>query len=348
MEKEYRIFSTMSKIKIGQKVLISVLFLIFVVLASFFIGRYKIEPLRVVQLLAVAPSKWLDSPDASVFYYMRLPRIVIAMLVGAALSAAGSLFQGIFRNPLVSPDILGVSAGCSFGAALGIILSRYIPFPYLIQVVAFIFGITAMILAYAIASISRGEPVVMLILAGMVVGSFSGAALSFMKFIADPYDELPAIVFWTMGGFYRANWDIVINLFLSLAPCLIVTILLAWKVNVISLGDEEASSLGINTRYLRLILLSVGTFIVASCVSVSGCIGWVGLIIPHAARIIVGPDHKYSIPMSMLIGGTFVILMDNLARSLISAEIPISILTAALGTPFFAYLLIKGRGNAWR
>lgn len=333
---------------ITLKLFLAVTFLICIVFFSFFIGRYRIEPLRLVQLFTVAPAKWLDTPESSVFYYMRLPRIILAMLVGAALSAAGSLFQGIFRNPLVSPDILGVSAGCCFGAALGIILSQYIPLPYLVQLLAFVFGVVAMILSYGIASISRGEPIVMLILAGMVVGSFANAALSFIKFIADPYDELPAIVFWTMGGLYRAGWGVVINLFFSVIPCMIILLLLSWKINVLSLGDEEASSLGVNTRYLRLVFLALGTFIVASCVSVAGCIGWVGLVIPHAARIIVGPDHKISLPMSMLIGGSFVMLMDNMARSLISAEIPISILTAAIGTPFFAYLLIKGRGNAWR
>ena len=314
----------------------------------FFIGRYKIEPMRLVQLLTTAPSNWLASSDTSVFYYIRLPRILLAVLVGAALSTAGALFQGVFRNPLVSPDILGVSAGCCLGAALGIVLSRYISIPYLMQILAFMFGILAMILAYSIASISRGEPVVMLILAGMIVGSFANAALSFIKFTADPYEELPAIVFWIMGGLYRANWYMVLNILIILIPSMLLIILLSWKVNILSLGDEEASSLGINTRCFRLVLLGLGTLIVASCVSVSGSIGWVGLVIPHAARIIVGPDHKYSIPMSMLIGGAFVVLMDNIARSLISAEIPISILTAAIGTPFFAYLLIKGRGSAWR
>ncbi|MDR9756037.1 MAG: FecCD family ABC transporter permease [Thermacetogeniaceae bacterium] len=334
--------------KVALKIFLAIVVLLCAVVISFFIGRYKIEPMRLVQLLTTAPSNWLASSDTSVFYYIRLPRILLAVLVGAALSTAGALFQGVFRNPLVSPDILGVSAGCCLGAALGIVLSRYISIPYLMQILAFMFGILAMILAYSIASISRGEPVVMLILAGMIVGSFANAALSFIKFTADPYEELPAIVFWIMGGLYRANWYMVLNILIILIPSMLLIILLSWKVNILSLGDEEASSLGINTRCFRLVLLGLGTLIVASCVSVSGSIGWVGLVIPHAARIIVGPDHKYSIPMSMLIGGAFVVLMDNIARSLISAEIPISILTAAIGTPFFAYLLIKGRGSAWR
>lgn len=331
-----------------NKIWAAVALLLVIAVSSLFIGRYRIEPLRLVQLFTVAPAQWLDSPDSGVFYYMRLPRIILALLVGASLSAAGSLFQGIFQNPLVSPDILGVSAGCCLGAALGLIFAGNTASPYLVQILAFVFGVMAMVLSYGIASISRGEPVVMLILAGMIVGSFANAALSFIKFVADPYDELPAIVFWTMGGLYRANWQLVFRLIYLVLPCLLLLVLLSWKVNILSLGDQEATSLGVNARALRLLLLSVGTFIVASCVSITGSVCWVGLVVPHAARIIIGPDHRFSLPMSMLIGGSFVMLMDNLARSLISAEIPISILTAAIGTPVFAYLLIRGRGSAWR
>ena len=224
--------------KVALKIFLAIVVLLCAVVISFFIGRYKIEPMRLVQLLTTAPSNWLASSDTSVFYYIRLPRILLAVLVGAALSTAGALFQGVFRNPLVSPDILGVSAGCCLGAALGIVLSRYISIPYLMQILAFMFGILAMILAYSIASISRGEPVVMLILAGMIVGSFANAALSFIKFTADPYEELPAIVFWIMGGLYRANWYMVLNILIILIPSMLLIILLSWKVNILSLGDE--------------------------------------------------------------------------------------------------------------
>lgn len=315
---------------------------------SMFVGRYRIDPARLVQVFTVAPAAWLENPDTSVFYYVRLPRIILAALVGAALSAAGALFQGMFRNPLVSPDILGVSAGCCLGAATGIIMSNNIHYPYLIPLLAFAAGILAMFLAYGIARLSRGEPVLMLILAGIVVGGFFNAALSFIKYTADPYEDLPAIVFWIMGGFFRANWDVVRNLLISVTPCLILVLLLAWKINILSLGDEEAGSLGINVKSFRLFLLAVTTFMVAGCVSVSGTIGWVGLVVPHIARLIIGADHRFVIPMSMLVGSGFVMLMDNIARCLTSAEIPISILTAAVGTPFFAYLLIKGRSQSWK
>ncbi len=315
---------------------------------SMFIGRYHIEAGRLVQLLTVAPDAWLDHPDTSVFYYSRLPRIIMAGIVGAGLSAAGALFHGMFRNPLVSPDILGVSSGCCLGAALGIIVSSQVGFAYLTPLLAFIVGIIAMFLAYGIAKISPGDQVVMLILAGIVVGGFFEAALSFIKYTADPYEDLPAIVFWIMGGFFRANWSVVLNLLIGVLPCLLLLHLLAWKINILSLGDEEAGSLGINVKVFRFLLLCLATFMVAGCVSVSGTIGWVGLVVPHIARLLTGADHRYVLPMSMLVGAGFVMLMDNLARGLTSAEIPISILTAAVGTPFFAYLLIKGRGQAWK
>jgi iron complex transport system permease protein len=315
---------------------------------SMFIGRYHIEAGRLVQLLTTAPDAWLDHPDTSVFYYIRLPRIKMAGIVGAGLSAAGALFQGMFRNPLVSPDILGVSSGCCLGAALGIIISGQVGMAYLVPLLAFIVGIIAMFLAYGIAKISPGDQVVMLILAGIVVGGFFEAALSFIKYTADPYEDLPAIVFWIMGGFFRANWSVVLNLLIGVLPCLLLLHLLAWKINILSLGDEEAGSLGINVKVFRFLLLCLATFMVAGCVSVSGTIGWVGLVVPHIARLLSGADHRYVMPMSMLVGAGFVMLMDNLARGLTSAEIPISILTAAVGTPFFAYLLIKGRGQAWK
>jgi iron complex transport system permease protein len=207
---------------------------------SMFIGRYHIEAGRLVQLLTTAPDAWLDHPDTSVFYYIRLPRIIMAGIVGAGLSAAGALFQGMFRNPLVSPDILGVSSGCCLGAALGIIISGQVGMAYLVPLLAFIVGIIAMFLAYGIAKISPGDQVVMLILAGIVVGGFFEAALSFIKYTADPYEDLPAIVFWIMGGFFRANWSVVLNLLIGVLPCLLLLHLLAWKINILSLGDEEA------------------------------------------------------------------------------------------------------------
>lgn len=314
-------------------------------LLSLHLGRYQIASADLWQLI-LHPGQQVDNPDANVFFYIRLPRILVAILVGAALSAAGALFQGLFRNPLVSPDILGVSSGCCVGAALGILLCAQSS--YLMQILAFVFGIIAMLFAYGIAKAARGEAIIMLVLAGMVVSGFFSAVLSFLKYIADPYEQLPTIVFWIMGGFYRSNWDMVINLFVIVAPCLLILIMLSWKVNVLSLGDEEAASLGINVRWFRFVLISLATMMVAGSVSVSGTISWVGLVMPHIARMLVGADHRLSIPASMLVGSGFVLLMDDLARTFTTAEIPISIMTAAVGAPFFAYLLIRGKGKAWR
>jgi iron complex transport system permease protein len=330
------------------KITITIFIIILIIISSALVGRYHIEARQVLNLILAGPPVFskLNTPESNVFYYIRLPRILLAMLVGASLSGAGSLFQGMFRNPLVSPDILGVSSGCCFGAALGILMP--ISSISTIQIPAFLFGLTAMIIAYGIAKASRGNAVIMLVLAGIVVSGFFDAALSSLKYLADPYEELPAIVFWIMGGFYKANWSMVLKLFIMTVPCMILLVMLSWKINILSLGDEEASSLGVNVKYLRLFLIFLATFMVAGSVSFSGTICWVGLIIPHISRMIVGSDHKISLPFSMLIGSGFVLLMDNFARCLSTAEIPVSILTSAVGAPFFAFLLITGKGNVWK
>ncbi|OEF95903.1 FecCD family ABC transporter permease [Desulfuribacillus alkaliarsenatis] len=316
---------------------------------SLTLGRYSIpagEAIRLfIQGLFRPGSLDFNDPTVSVFFYIRLPRIVVALLVGAALAVAGAIFQGMFRNPLVSPDILGVSSGCSFGAALGILM----PFAtiYSISISSFVFGTLAMGAAYAISKASKGEPIIMLILAGMVVSAFFTAALSFLQYVADPYNELPAIIFWIMGGFFRITWDIAIILAITIIPCLIIAWLLAWKLDLLSLGDDEAQSLGLNVKLLRFVLIIVATFMVAASVSAAGTIAWVGLVIPHIARMLTSSEHTMSVPMSMFVGGGFVLLMDTVARNLTTAEIPISILTAALGAPFFAYLLISRSHKAW-
>lgn len=312
-------------------------------------GRYPIPVAKVAQLLATgifdkASLDWND-PAISVFYHIRLPRVLVALLVGASLAVAGTVFQGMFRNPLVSPDILGVTSGCSFGAALGILL----PFAsvYSVSIMAFIFGVVAMAFAYGISTASKGEPTIMLILAGMVVSAFFTAALSFVQYTADPYNELPAIIFWIMGGFFRTNWEIALVLLFTVVPFMIIIYLLSWKLDLLSLGDDEANALGLNVKLLRFVLITSTTFLVAISVSAAGTIAWVGLVIPHIARMLTGSEHTVSIPMAALVGGGFVLLMDDLARNLTTSEIPISILTAALGAPFFAYLLIKRTHKAW-
>jgi len=318
-------------------------------LVSLGLGRYPIAVKDVISLLLtglMSPQElnWTDSAT-SVFYHIRLPRVIVALAVGAALAVAGTVFQGMFRNPLVSPDILGVTSGCSFGAAIGILMPS--TSVYIVSIFAFLFGILAMAAAYSISSASRGEQTIMLILAGMVVSAFFSAALSFLKYVADPYEQLPSIVFWLMGGFSRVTWDIAFALLIVVVPCLIVVYLLSWKLDLLSLGDDEAVSLGINVKLLRFLLIMTATFLVAAAVSAAGTIAWVGLVIPHIARMLSSSEHTISIPMATLVGGGFVLLMDDFARNLMTSEIPISILTAALGAPFFAYLLIKRTNGVW-
>ena len=334
--------------KNSLKLLPAACFVVIVFLGSMMCGRYPIGLEDILTFLSVDHSVVrFQEPAVNVLYHIRLPRILLALLVGASLSMSGTLFQGMFRNPLVSPDILGVTSGCCFGAALGILHPG--TSPLLIQLLAFSFGILAVILTYTIASLSRGQRVVMLVLAGSVISAFFFAALSFLKYIADPYEQLPAIVFWIMGGFHRASWDMVRTLLFLLVPCMVFLILTSWRLNVLSLGDEEATSLGVNVKLLRPVLIIVATLMTSCCVSVSGTVSWVGLVIPHIARLTAGVNHDTSMPMSMLLGSGFILLVDDLARTMTASEIPISILTSAIGAPFFAYLLIKeGQKSAWR
>lgn len=322
-------------------------FIVVLFFASMTIGRYAISLPELFAIIWSLINGTYDMSDSatSLFFHIRLPRIIAALLVGAALSVAGSIFQGIFRNPLVSPDILGVTSGASFGAAIGILL----PFAsiYAVSASAFVFGIIAMAFAYTIATASKGESVIVLVLAGMVVSAFFTAGLSFIQAVADPYNELPAIIFWIMGGFFRVNWDMTMILIVIIIPCLIIAYMLGWKLDLLSLGDEEAASLGLNVKVLRISLIIVATVMVAASVSIAGSISWIGLVIPHIARMLTSSEHTISIPMSTLVGAGFLLLMDGMARNITASEIPISILTAALGAPFFAYLLIRRSNKVW-
>ena len=280
-----------------------------------------------------------------VFFQVRLPRCILAILVGMGLSASGAVYQALFRNPLVSPDILGVAAGCTFGAALGLILpgSSFA----LVRVLAFIFGLTAVCSALGIAKAVGVKPILILILSGMVVTSFFNAFVMILKYLADPYNQLPAIVFWTMGSFSRAQWQDVVAFIPLVGLGLIIIHLLRYRLNVLSLGDVQARSLGVNPLLYRILLILISSLIVAMSVSTCGQIYWVGLVIPHIARTLVGPNHKQMIPVTITLGGLFMLLADDLARTLTAAELPISIITALIGAPIFAFLLYKNRGSGW-
>jgi iron complex transport system permease protein len=311
-------------------------------LAASLVGAY---PVPLADFAAALGRRLTGAPPQgqidTVLFEVRLPRVLAAALVGAAIAAAGAAYQTLFRNPLVSPDILGVSTGAGLGAVLGIFLSLPVAG---IQLSAFVVGLATVGLVYGIASVVHGrEPVLVLVLAGVVVGSLAGAAISLLKILADPYDQLPAIVFWLLGSLSairRAEvWAAVPLVLLGLVPL----VLLRWRINVLSLGDEEAKALGVEAGRLRLAVIAAATLMTASVVAISGVIGWVGLVIPHIARMVVGPSFDRLLPTAMLMGASYLLLVDTLARTMARIEVPIGILTAIIGAPFFLWLLARGR-----
>src|SRR5262245_8070804 len=283
-------------------------------------------------------------PGEIVFMRVRLPRVAAAALVGAALAGAGTAYQTLFRNPLVSPDILGVSSGAGLGAVLGILLS----FPVAgIQTLAFGFGLATVALVYLIAAALHGhDRTLVLVLSGVVVGALAGACISLVKILADPYDQLPAITFWLLGSLAGVK---LVDLAL-VAPLVLVglvpLILLRWRIGVLSLGDDEARALGVDVPRLRLLVIGAAPLMTASVVAISGVIGWIGLMIPHIARMLVGPNFDRLLPAAMLMGAAFLLLVDTLARTIARIETPLGILTAVLGAPFFLWLLARGR-RSW-
>lgn len=280
-------------------------------------------------------------PADTVLFSVRLPRIAAALLVGAALAAAGAAYQSLFRNPLVSPDILGVSAGAGLGAVLGIFLSLPVAG---IQLLAFGGGLATVSLVWLVATAVRGQDAVLvLVLAGVVVGALAGAMISLLKVLADPYDQLPAITFWLLGSLAGTTGADV----LGAAPAVLLGIvplaLLRWRIDILATGDEEARALGVEAGRLRRLVVAAATLVTAAVVAISGQVGWIGLIIPHVARMLVGPGFARLLPAAMLLGAGYLLLVDTLARSLAAVETPLGILTALIGAPFFLWLLARGR-----
>src|SRR5215467_2494838 len=316
--------------------------LLALVVTAALIGAYPLSLGDIAQavgrrLAGAPPQGQIDT----VLFEVRLPRVLAAVIIGAALAAAGAAYQTLFRNPLVSPDILGVSTGAGLGAVLGIFLSLPVAG---IQLAAFVTGLVTVGLVYGIASLVHGrEPLLVLVLAGVVVGSLAGAAISLLKILADPYDQLPAIVFWLLGSLSAIRkgevWAAVPLVLIGLFPL----VLLRWRINVLSLGDEEAKALGVEAGRLRLFVIAAATLITASVVAISGVIGWVGLVIPHIARMAVGPGFDRLLPTATLLGAAYLLIVDTLARTMARTEVPIGILTAIIGAPFFLWLLARGR-----
>lgn len=327
----------------GWGIMILFVSLILIFFLSFILGRYPVAPgqllaVLVARVFPVEPN-WSATVE-TVIFQVRLPRILAAMLVGAALSTAGVAYQGMFKNPLVSPDILGASAGAGFGASLGIFFSFSMVG---IQVMAFLGGLLAVALTYGISLRIRHDPMLALVLSGIMIGSLSSAAISCIKYIADPYDKLPAITFWLMGSLASITPRDVYMVLIPITFGGILLYLLRWRLNVLAMGEEEARVLGINTSLMKTIVILCCTLMTAASVSISGMIGWVGLVIPHLARMIVGPNYRVLLPASILLGGAYLLLVDDLARLLASMEIPLGILTALIGVPFFLYLLLNSK-----
>lgn len=313
------------------------LFLLILALFSLSMGRFAIPIENVLQtLMGHNPNDMQNN----IIFNLRLPRIFAAVLVGAALSVAGATFQGIFRNPLVSPDLLGVSSGACIGAAMAILLGLGL---LAIQGFAFVGGLVAVLLTMSLPKLVKRDSTIILVLSGIIISGFMMACLGLVKYLADPETQLADIVYWQMGSLTKVSYQ---NLNL-LAPIILLTtaalLMMRWRINVLSLGDREAQLIGANIRLERNLMVMLATLLTASAVCLSGTIGWIGLIIPHLARLFIGDNNLRTLPLSALIGAIFLLVIDTLARNLYTQEIPLGILTGFIGAPFFAWVLVKQR-----
>jgi iron complex transport system permease protein len=330
---------------------------------SLFFGRYMLDPLSTLSILIIGTinaaleifseiflfftghplnvpvleQTW-ESIEGTVIFQIRLPRVIAAILVGGGLSISGASFQGLFKNPLVSPDILGVASGAGFGAALAILLSGN---PLTIQLSAFCFGILAVAVTYSISRVYKTSSTLILVLSGIIVGALFNALLSLVKYLADPYDTMPAIVFWLLGSLSEVSIEDILIIAPPILIASLVLYLLRWRINILSIGEEEARTLGLDTVQMTRLIIIASTVVTTSAVCISGIIGWVGLVVPHIGRMLVGPDFRRLIPASGLLGASFLLIVDDIARTLTATEIPLGVLTALIGAPFFAYLLTK-------
>ncbi len=310
--------------------------LLFTLSIALLTGPWDLTPARLYDLLF---SSHANARDSIVFWQIRLPRIAAALLIGASLSAAGTAYQGIFRNPLVSPDILGVAAGAGLGACFAIWSGGS---AWFIQLCAFFGGLAVVGGVMVIArAATRHEPVLTLVLVGIALGTLCGAGISLIKIIADPYTQLPTITFWLLGGLA----DITTGDLAFAAPLMVIGCLplwlLRWRLNVLTLSDDEARALGLNVARLRLVIVLCATLATASAVAIAGIIGWVGLIVPHIGRLLTGSNHQRLLPVAMTLGAILLMLTDTLARGISTTEIPLGILTSFIGAPFFLALLLR-------
>lgn len=321
------------------------LLLIVLILASAMMGRFSISP---AELTAAIKSVLTGTSSGNelaetVLFGSRLPRIAVAVLIGCGLSMSGAAYQGMFRNPMVSPDLLGASAGAGFGAALGLLLG--LP-AVSVQLLAFVSGLLAVFLTGAVSRMIGSQSDnnrILLVLSGIVVGALFQAFISMIKYVADPFDTMPSIAFWLMGGLTYVTAPDVWFLALPVGIGTAVLLLLRWRINLLSFGADEAEAMGVPVKRYQMIIILCATLMTSSCVAVGGMIGWVGLIVPHFARLLVGPDYRRMLPCAAVMGGIFLLLVDDVARCAFPQELPIGILTAIIGAPVFIGLLAKGK-----
>lgn len=303
------------------------------------VGRYAVPVDRAIAIIVQSlldPATMPEAIDARIVWLVRVPRVLLAAVCGAGLAISGAALQGVFRNPLVSPQVLGISQGAAFGGALAISLGLW-GLPLLLMV--FIFGLAALAMVGSIARIDGRTQIVTVILSGMVVGALFSAFVSLLQYFADPNSSLPAIVYWLMGSFATATWERVLIATPGIVIGLVVLWALRFRLNVLSLEDAEARSLGARPDLERWLIFAMVALVVGAQVAVSGIIGWIGLVIPHACRLLVGHDHRVLLPASALFGAAYLVTIDTLARTLTAAEIPLGVLTAIVGAPVFALLI---------
>jgi len=318
--------------------------------SGLFLGRFLVPPKEVLNTIADSLNSYIfgigTKPEGIyrvVVMNIRLPRILLNIIVGASLAVAGTAYQGIFCNQLVSPDVLGVSAGAGFGASLGIILTSSVG--TVTTSLALAFGLLSVFLTFTISKLGKTSSPLTLVLSGMIVSSVFNALISLMKFIADVEDQLPVITFWLLGSFSNTTYADVISIIVPVTVGILVIMAMRWKLNILSLGDEEAHTLGVDAKRVRTIIIVAATVITAACVTVTGIITWVGLVLPNICRILIGSDHRYLLPLSCVSGSIFMIIVDLIARTLTAAEIPIGVLTALVGAPFFAFSFYQMERN---
>lgn len=319
------------------------LLLILMILVSMGLGRLYIAPLDVFKILCSGFIEFEQSWNehaVSVIYTLRLPRVIAAVLIGAALSLSGTAYQSVFKNPLVAPDMLGVSTGACVGASLCILLGLGQSF---VQLGAFLGGLLAVAFAVLIPHIIGRNSIVMLVLSGLIVSGLMSSILGIIKYLADSETQLPEITYWQLGSLVSVSWENIFSSGIPILACLLFMMVIRWRMNILTLSDEEVHMLGRDTGWLRYAIILCATVLTACSVCISGTIGWVGLVVPHFARMLIGPNNQRLLPLAIVLGALFLLVIDTISRTAMSAEIPLSILTGLVGAPFYFYLLLRQR-----